>query len=124
MEPIMVVCSAFVLAAEVVPCPCHFAGDPVREYACSPSAITRYQKRISGPLMDRIDIHLKVPPMKYEKLADRRSGETSQKVQDRLSKPVSGRSRAKAAMAPCSTPTWARPRSSNSAGWTSPVSAC
>ena len=43
------------------PCPCGFAGDPVKEYRCNPAAIARYQKRISGPLLDRIDIHLDVP---------------------------------------------------------------
>jgi magnesium chelatase family protein len=67
------------------PCPCGFAGDPVKDCTCSPSAITRYQKRISGPLIDRIDIHLEVPRIEYEKLADRRPGETSERVRDRVS---------------------------------------
>jgi magnesium chelatase family protein len=75
----------FILAAAMNPCPCGFAGDPVKECTCSPSAITRYQKRISGPLMDRIDIHLEVPRIEYEKLADRRPGETSANVRDRVS---------------------------------------
>jgi magnesium chelatase family protein len=66
------------------PCPCGFAGDPVKDCTCSPSAVTRYQKRISGPLMDRIDIHLEVPRIEYEKLADRRPGETSAKVRERV----------------------------------------
>ncbi|TVR71602.1 MAG: ATP-binding protein [Sphaerobacteraceae bacterium] len=74
----------FILAAAMNPCPCGFAGDPVKDCTCSPSTITRYQKRISGPLMDRIDIHLEVPRIEYDKLADRRPGETSEKVRDRV----------------------------------------
>ena len=56
----------------------------MKAHTCSPSTITRYQKRISGPLIDRIDIHLEVPRIEYEKLADRRPGETSEKVRDRV----------------------------------------
>jgi magnesium chelatase family protein len=74
----------FILAAAMNPCPCGFAGDPVKECTCAPSTITRYQKRISGPLMDRIDIHLEVPRIEYEKLADRRLGEPSAKVRERV----------------------------------------
>lgn len=59
------------------PCPCGFWGDPVKECTCSSSAVTRYQKRISGPLMDRIDIHIEVPRVEYEKLTDDRMGEPS-----------------------------------------------
>ena len=51
-------------------CPCGFFGDPIRECSCSASSIMRYQKRISGPLLDRIDIHIEVPRVDYEKLAD------------------------------------------------------
>lgn len=57
------------------PCPCGFYGDPVRQCRCQSSAIQRYQKRISGPLLDRIDIHIEVPRVKYEKLAEKRGGE-------------------------------------------------
>jgi len=64
-------------------CPCGFAADPVKPCSCSPQAITRYQKRISGPLLDRIDIHLEVPRIEYEKLADRRQGEASAAVRNR-----------------------------------------
>jgi magnesium chelatase family protein len=59
-------------------------GDPVRECRCGSAAITRYQKRISGPLLDRIDIHLEVPRIEYEKLADRRAGEPSAAVRARV----------------------------------------
>jgi magnesium chelatase family protein len=66
------------------PCPCGYFGDPVRECSCSSSSITRYQKRISGPLLDRIDIHLDVPRIEYDKLADRRSGERSTAIRGRV----------------------------------------
>jgi magnesium chelatase family protein len=72
------------LIAAMNPCPCGFFGDPVRECRCAPSAVTRYQKRISGPLLDRIDIHLEVPRIDYEQLADRRSGERSTAVRGRV----------------------------------------
>jgi magnesium chelatase family protein len=74
----------FVLIGAMNPCPCGFAGDPVKPCSCSPQAITRYQKRISGPLLDRIDIHLEVPRIEYEKLADRRQGEASAAVRGRV----------------------------------------
>ena len=66
------------------PCPCGYSGDPVRECTCSSSSITRYQKRISGPLLDRIDIHLDVPRVEYEKLSDGRSGEPSRTIRARV----------------------------------------
>jgi magnesium chelatase family protein len=72
------------LVAAMNPCPCGFFGDPVRECRCAPSAVTRYQKRISGPLLDRIDIHLEVPRIDYEQLADRRAGEPSAAVRARV----------------------------------------
>lgn len=72
------------LVAAMNPCPCGFHGDPVRECRCAPSAVARYQKRISGPLLDRIDIHLEVPRIDYEQLADRRPGEASAAVRARV----------------------------------------
>ena len=66
------------------PCPCGYCGDPVRECTCSLSTISRYQKRISGPLLDRIDIHIEVPRVDYEKLSDDRLGEPSANVQARV----------------------------------------
>ena len=72
------------LVAAMNPCPCGFFGDPVRECRCAASAVTRYQKRISGPLLDRIDIHLEVPRIDYEQLADRRQGEKSEIVRGRV----------------------------------------
>jgi magnesium chelatase family protein len=74
----------FTLVAAMNPCPCGFFGDPVKECRCAASAIARYQKRISGPLLDRIDIHLDVPRIEYEKLAEKRSGEPSAAVRARV----------------------------------------
>jgi magnesium chelatase family protein len=74
----------FMLIAAMNPCPCGYYGDPVKECTCSPSTITRYQKRISGPLLDRIDIHIEVPRVDYEKLSDERLGEPSAGVQARV----------------------------------------
>lgn len=74
----------FMLVASMNPCPCGYYGDPVRECTCSATAISRYQKRISGPLLDRIDIHVEVPRVDYEKLADKRRVEDSATVRQRV----------------------------------------
>jgi magnesium chelatase family protein len=66
------------------PCPCGYIGDPVKECSCSNSTNTRYQKRLSGPLLDRIDIHAEVPRVDYEKLSDDRLGEPTTNVQERV----------------------------------------
>jgi magnesium chelatase family protein len=74
----------FLLVAAMNPCPCGYLGDPARECTCASSSITRYQKRISGPLLDRIDIHLEVPRVEYEKLSDARTGEPSSAIRTRV----------------------------------------
>lgn len=74
----------FMLVAAMNPCPCGYYGDGVRECRCSSSEVSRYMKRISGPLLDRIDIFLEVPRLEYEKLADDRMGEISEKVRGRV----------------------------------------
>ncbi len=74
----------FQLIAAMNPCPCGYFGDPLRACSCSSSTITRYQKRISGPLLDRIDIHIEVPRVDYEKLSDTRFGEPSTAVRQRV----------------------------------------
>jgi magnesium chelatase family protein len=74
----------FQLAAAMNPCPCGYYGDPTRPCTCSSTAVTRYQKRISGPLMDRIDIHIQVPRVEYQKLRDMRAGESSAEVRTRV----------------------------------------
>ncbi len=74
----------FMMVAAMNPCPCGYYGDPVKECKCSNSEISRYQKRISGPLLDRIDIFIEVPRVYYEKLTDDTRGESSEKVQTRV----------------------------------------
>jgi magnesium chelatase family protein len=74
----------FMLIAAMNPCPCGYYGDPVRECTCTSTAIMRYQKRISGPLLDRIDIHVEVPRIDYEKLADKRKAEDSATIRARV----------------------------------------
>lgn len=65
-------------------CPCGYYGDPVKECTCSPSLVSRYRQRISGPLLDRIDIFVEVPRIEYEKLADERLAESSDNVRSRV----------------------------------------
>jgi magnesium chelatase family protein len=74
----------FQLIAAMNPCPCGYYGDPVKACTCSPSMVTKYQKRISGPLLDRIDIHVEVPRVEYEKLSDNRLGEASALIRQRV----------------------------------------
>jgi len=68
------------LVAAMNPCPCGYYTDPSRECRCSSSQITRYRSRISGPLLDRIDIHLDVPAINYRELSDKRSGTSSEEM--------------------------------------------
>jgi magnesium chelatase family protein len=74
----------FQLVAAMNPCPCGYYGDAQRACTCSQGAITTYQKRISGPLLDRIDIHVQVPRVDYDKLSDQRYGEPSEVIRARV----------------------------------------
>jgi magnesium chelatase family protein len=74
----------FILVAAMNPCPCGYYGDPVKECKCSSTVVTRYQKKISGPLMDRIDIFIDIPRIDYEKLMDDRPSEHSVNVRQRV----------------------------------------
>jgi magnesium chelatase family protein len=74
----------FMMVGAMNPCPCGYYGDTFRQCTCSPSLVSRYQKRISGPFIDRVDIFVEVPHIDYEKLADDRMGEPSSKVQVRV----------------------------------------
>ena len=80
----------FMLAAAMNPCPCGFFGDTSRECHCSPPQIQRYVSRISGPLLDRIDIHIEVPAVKYKELRGEQAVEDSAAVRGRV---VSARGR-------------------------------
>jgi magnesium chelatase family protein len=74
----------FMLIAAQNPCPCGFFGDPTHPSTCSNSMVTRYQKRISGPMMDRIDLHIDVPRVNFEKLTASQRGEESVTVRERV----------------------------------------
>lgn len=74
----------FMLVGAMNPCPCGYYGDPFRQCTCSPGLVSRYQQRISGPFIDRVDIFVEVPHVDYEKLSDDRLGEPSTRVQARV----------------------------------------
>lgn len=74
----------FMLVAAMNPCPCGFYQDPTKECTCGESTVSRYQKRISGPLLDRMDIFVEVPRVDYEKLAADTAGEPSATVRARV----------------------------------------
>jgi len=74
----------FQLIGAMNPCPCGYYGDPVKPCTCAHSIISKYQKRISGPLLDRIDIHVEVPRVEYEKLTDDKFGEPSADIRKRV----------------------------------------
>ncbi|HEX2995573.1 MAG TPA: ATP-binding protein, partial [Anaerolineales bacterium] len=74
----------FQLVAAMNPCPCGYYGDSQKACTCAQALVTKYQKRISGPLLDRIDIHIEVPRVDYEKLSTDRVGESSEAIRARV----------------------------------------
>jgi magnesium chelatase family protein len=78
--------ASVMLVAAMNPCPCGFYTDPQRECTCSPIMIQRYRSRISGPLLDRIDIHIEVPAVRYRELVDRGQGENSFAIRERVNR--------------------------------------
>jgi len=76
----------FMLMAAMNPCPCGYYGDPTHECTCTIPQIQRYRSKISGPLMDRIDIHIEVPAVKYRDLTARDSGEPSKVLKERINR--------------------------------------
>src|SRR5688572_22802607 len=74
----------FQLIAAMNPCPCGYYGDSLKPCTCAHALVTKYQKRISGPLLDRIDIHIEVPRVDYEKLSGDRVGESSECIRGRV----------------------------------------
>jgi magnesium chelatase family protein len=74
----------FMLVAAMNPCPCGYYSDPNNECTCTIPQIQRYRSKISGPLMDRIDIHIEVPAVKYRDLANRHAGESSRDIKKRV----------------------------------------
>ena len=78
--------SSIMLVAAMNPCPCGYFGHPTKACTCSPSAKRRYQDKISGPLLDRIDIHVEVSPVDYEDLSNKADGEKSEDIKKRVDK--------------------------------------
>lgn len=76
----------FSLIASMNPCPCGYASDPDRDCDCSPTQIIKYQKKISGPLIDRIDLHIEVPRINFEKLSNDDLAESSASIRKRVEK--------------------------------------
>jgi magnesium chelatase family protein len=74
----------FILVAAQNPCPCGYLTDPVKQCSCSATTIARYKKKISGPLLDRIDLHIEVPRVEYSKLSSVEVGESSSSVRERV----------------------------------------
>ncbi len=76
--------ASFTLVAARNPCPCGYHGDPGRSCTCSPGSVQRYQQRLSGPLLDRIDLHVEVPRVEHARLMDARPAEGSAEVRARV----------------------------------------
>lgn len=74
----------FILVAATNPCPCGYATDPEKECICTPSQIIKYQKKISGPLLDRIDLHVEVPRLSFEKITKGNQPEGSEQIRQRV----------------------------------------
>ncbi len=78
--------ASFMLVAAMNPCPCGYYNHPDQECVCSPGIVQKYLNKISGPLMDRIDLHVEVVPVPFKDLADKRTGEPSQQIRQRVIK--------------------------------------
>jgi magnesium chelatase family protein len=76
--------ASFMLVAAMNPCPCGFFTDPQKECTCTPLQIQRYRSKVSGPLLDRIDIQVEVPTLRYQELASKEAGEPSTTIRERI----------------------------------------
>ena len=76
--------AGFMLVAAMNPCSCGYLGDPKRECSCTPLQVQRYQSRLSGPLLDRIDLHVEVPPVRVRDLESMEKGEESATIRKRV----------------------------------------
>jgi magnesium chelatase family protein len=74
----------FMLVAAMNPCPCGYLNDTDKQCVCLPAQIIKYQKKISGPLLDRIDLHVEVPKVKFEKLTANEEAESSENIRARV----------------------------------------
>lgn len=76
--------SNIILIAAMNPCPCGYYGHPSKPCTCSQNAVHKYLNKISGPLLDRLDLHIEVPPVDYKALSDKAQGETSAQIRERV----------------------------------------
>ncbi len=76
--------ASFMLVSAMNPCPCGYLSDPRHQCTCTPGQIYRYRRRVSGPLLDRIDIHIEVPAVPYKELSTEYAGETSEVIRQRV----------------------------------------
>lgn len=76
--------ASFMFCASMNPCPCGYYGDPTHHCVCTPGQVTRYLNKISGPLLDRIDIQITIQPVKFEQLSSQQPGETSEEIRKRV----------------------------------------
>jgi magnesium chelatase family protein len=76
--------ASFMLVASMNPCPCGYYNHPTKECVCAPGVVQKYLNKISGPLLDRIDIHLEVVPVPFKKLSEMESSENSEAVRERV----------------------------------------
>jgi magnesium chelatase family protein len=78
--------SSFMLIASMNPCPCGYFNHPEKECVCAPGTVQKYLSKVSGPLLDRIDIHIEVTPVNFDQLADTRKAEKSESIRERVVK--------------------------------------
>jgi magnesium chelatase family protein len=76
--------ASFMLVASMNPCPCGYYNDPNHECTCAPGVVQRYLSRISGPLLDRIDMHIEIVPVPFSQLADAKPSESSATIRARV----------------------------------------
>lgn len=76
--------ASFMLVASMNPCPCGFYNHPEKDCVCSPGVVQKYLSKISGPLLDRIDLHVEVTPVSFNELSEKAAGESSEKIRERV----------------------------------------
>jgi len=76
--------ASFMLVASMNPCPCGFYNHPEKDCVCAPGVVQKYLNKVSGPLLDRIDIHIEVTPVSYDELSDKKKGEESSGIRERV----------------------------------------
>jgi len=76
--------ASFMLVASMNPCPCGYYGHPTKRCTCAPGAVSRYMNRISGPLLDRIDLQIEIQPVAFDDMADKTPAESSEEIRKRV----------------------------------------